>query len=124
MIMPIGLPTPEGRTTNVWKSSLAKHSDMDPPYDNPTLVTEEKLFGFLHYQSRRPTRKRRTKNSYKKQRCAITNAPRQEEDDDDDKELQLFDEAELDYYMTNIDQDWKNDFSSGTATLITTVCHH
>jgi hypothetical protein len=35
------------RTEEFIQFCIAKHSDMDPPYDNPTLVTEEKLFGFL-----------------------------------------------------------------------------
>lgn len=55
--------------------------------EHPATVTEEKLFGFLHYQCRRPIRPRRKRSSYKKYR----------NDAHDDESL--FNVEEYEFYM-------------------------
>jgi hypothetical protein len=72
---------------------LAKYSGPDLAVQNATTVTEEKLFGFLHYQCRRLIRPRCKKSSYRNRSKSGSNDA--DKDDDDG----LFNEAEYDFYM-------------------------
>jgi hypothetical protein len=69
----------------------------DSAAQNATTVTEEKLFGFLHYQSRRPVRPRRKKSSYRKKSY---NTPTVTDENDNPEDDGIFNETEYDYYMS------------------------
>jgi len=78
----------------------AKYSS-ESPAQSASTVTEEKLFGFLHYQSRRPLCPRRKKSSYCKRK--VGRRSNADEGMDEDLNLEdddgIFNEAEYDFYM-------------------------
>jgi hypothetical protein len=83
----------DGRVKEFIDFCMAKYPSRGRGADSPTTVTEEKLFGFLFYQSRRPPRSLKGRKNKKKQTT----------DREDEEEQEVldgsFNENEYDYYM-------------------------